>query len=57
MEQKLGRPRKYTDATRVCVRARGTSRLQTHSDRRAIIDALVEAGGCMTLEAVDKHFG
>lgn len=54
---KRGRPPKFTDAARVCVRPSGDSQLKKHSDRRAIVDWLVEEGGCSTLGAIDRHFG
>ena len=56
MKQK-GRPPIYTDATRVCVRASGKTRLQLNSDRRAIVNMLIDRGGCATLTEIDAHFG
>ena len=56
MKQK-GRPLKYTDVTRVCIRSTGLTRLQANSDRRAIVNYLVDRGGCATLGEIDTHFG
>lgn len=51
-----GRPPKYTDATRICIRTQGRARLQTNSARRAIIDVMVDHGGCMTFGELDAFF-
>ena len=53
----MGRPRKYSGDARVCVRSTGETKLQKASDRRAIVDVLIDAGGCMTLDEIDAHFG
>jgi len=53
----MGRPPRYTDATRLRLQAQGKSRLQTCSDRRAIVNLLVARGGVLTLAQIDKHFG
>lgn len=53
----MGRPEIYTDDAQVRVSAHGTSRLQRGSDRRAIVDALIDRGGKMSLRELDEHFG
>lgn len=53
----MARPIKYDGDTVMCVRPQGDSRLKKHSDRRAIIDLMVENGGCMSLKEIDDHFG
>ena len=52
-----GRPPKYDGNTRLRVRPEGTSRLQPESDRRAIVNAMIDHGGIMTLKELDDHFG
>ena len=52
-----GRPPMYSDDARVYLSATGKVKLQHGSDRRAIVNALVEHGGCMTLAELDKQFG
>lgn len=54
---KRGRPKKYEDTARVCIRSKGRTRLQANSDRRAIVQFLVDRGGCATLGEIDTHFG
>jgi len=54
----MGRNQVYTDDTKVAVRAaRSKSRLQQGSDRRAIINHLIDVGGQSSLLAIDEHFG
>lgn len=53
----MARPVFYTDATRFCVHPDGSSKLQAGSDRRKIVDLMLENGGCMTLGEIDAHFG
>lgn len=57
MSQPLGRPPIYTGSSPVFLSATGKTKLQTGSDRRAIINVLVDHGGSMTLEELDQHFG
>ena len=52
----VGRPEVYTNDARVCLSASGGSKLHKGGDRRAIVDALVDRGGCMTLGQIDEHF-
>jgi len=51
-----GRPEQYGDNAQICVRTTGRSKLQKHSDRRAIVEAIIDAGGVMTLGQLDAHF-
>lgn len=52
----MGRPTVYHDDAKVCVRPNGSTKLQRMSDRRAIVDLMIENGGCMTLKQIDDHF-
>lgn len=52
-----GRPQEYFDDTVVCLHTTGAHKLQKNSDRRAIVDFIVEAGGQATLIEIDRHFG
>lgn len=52
-----GRPRVYTDETVVCIAARGAVRLQRNSERRAIVELILDHGGCMSMGDVDRHYG
>lgn len=51
------RPKTYTKDTVVCVRPDGQSTLKKHSDRREIVNMLIERGGCATMGEIDEHFG
>lgn len=53
----MGRPKAYDDEARVCLHPRGNSKLHPGGDRRAIVELLLENGGCMTLAAIDEHYG
>lgn len=54
----MPRPAVYTDATVVAVSAKEAShKLQANSDRRAIVNYLVDSGGRATLKEIDEHFG
>lgn len=52
-----GRPKEYNDKTRVQICATGKTKLQANSERKAIIQLMVDNGGVMTLKAIDDHFG
>lgn len=52
-----GRPPIYSGSAKVYITTTGKSRLQPSSDRRAIINKLVDGGGCMTLDQIDSAFG
>lgn len=54
----MGRKPMYQDEDVVvlCARSAETS-LRAKSERRAVINALIDAGGRMSLGAIDEHFG
>jgi hypothetical protein len=53
-----GRPVKYTEASVVRISAKeGATKLQKGSDRRVMIDLLIEAGGRLTLGEIDSAMG
>ncbi len=54
---KVGRPPVYGDDSCVYLHATGSAKLQSGSDRRAIVNVLVENGGSMTMLELDAHFG
>lgn len=47
----------YGPDTHICVRSTGESRLQKNTDRRAIVDLIIDEGGRMTMRQIDEHFG
>lgn len=54
----MGRKAIYTDNTVVSVDGSSArSRLQSDSERRAIIDKVVDLGGSTTIGALEAHFG
>jgi len=53
----MARPKTYDGTTRVCVAPNGKTTLQKNGARRAIIDKIIDAGGCMTLADLDTAFG
>lgn len=54
----MARPQTYKDESTVTVNAaKARTKLQAGSERRAIINLLVERGGTMTMAAIDEHFG
>ena len=54
----MARPKIYTDKTRIHIQSeKAKAKLQQGSDRRAIVNVIVENGGSMTLAQLDKHFG
>jgi len=58
MGKKMGRPPTYSDDAKVYLSAtEGGCKLQKGSERRAIINALVDSGGVMTLAELDAKFG
>lgn len=57
-KQPIGRPPIYSDTTRVCLCGRNAaSKLQEASDRRAIVNYLIDAGGCASVQDINSHFG
>jgi hypothetical protein len=57
IDMPAGRPPIYTPNTRVCLAARGDTKLQERSERRAIVQAVVDRAGCATLKELEDHFG
>ena len=54
----MARPDVYVDEAVVAVTGhKARSRLQAGSDRRAIVNRIIDAGGSMTLLELDEHFG
>jgi len=53
----MSRPRTLFDGTEVALRATGETTLQKASDRRAVVDLLVNNGGKMEIRQINKHFG
>lgn len=54
----MARPQTYLDNTVVAVSGKeAKSRLQSNSERRAIIDRVVGCGGKMTMGELDGSFG
>ena len=51
-----GRPKTYKSNTVVRVAPDGSSKLQHQSDRRAIVDFLLDCGGVATLGEIDAYF-
>lgn len=54
----MPRPSRYRDESKVWVNSRAPeSALQEKSERRAIVNFLVDNGGNATLAQIDQHFG
>lgn len=53
----MARPKEYDDETVVCLRATGEYKLQQKTERRAIINLIVDNGGCMRIKDIDEAFG
>lgn len=54
----MGRPNRYSDDFVVAVTgASARTKLQVGSDRRAIVNVIIDNGGSMTLGALDVVFG
>lgn len=52
-----GRPKTYRGNTLVRVAPDGSSKLQAESDRRAIVDYLIDCGGTATINDINAWFG
>lgn len=50
----MPRPEYYTDERVVCVHATGHSRLHRGGERRAIIDVIIDNGGCMSIKEINE---
>lgn len=54
----MARPPIYTDKTRIYIQSeKADAKLQQDSDRRAIVNVIIDNGGSMTLAQLNKHFG
>ena len=53
----MGRKEIYNDKTKLRISTKGKTKLQPNSDRRAIVNLMVDRGGVMTLKGIDDHFG
>lgn len=54
----MARPITYTKATKVSVHsAKARSRLQKGSERRALVDKIIELGGKPTIADLETHYG
>lgn len=56
-ERKVGRPKRVDKDTIVAVRPNGKSKLQKDSDRRAVVQLMIDNGGWMSVETISRHFG
>ena len=56
-KNKRGRPPIYLPSTRVRVSARGRYKLQRASDRRRVIEVLIELGGVGTIAEINTAMG
>ena len=53
----MGRNRKYELEDAVRIAPQGRTKLQADSDRRAVINYLIECGGMATLQEINEWFG
>lgn len=53
----MGRPRFYQEDTVVRLAPDGSSKLQSGSDRRAVVQFVLDEGGVTTISAVNEKFG
>lgn len=56
----MARPQTYTDDTRVGLSSppfESGTRLNKNTERRAIINFIIDEGGTATLKSIDDHFG
>lgn len=57
-KRSAGRPPKLGDGEKITVNtAKASSKLQAGSERRAIVNAVIDAGGSTTLAALNDKFG
>lgn len=52
-----GRPLVYEPHTKVALRPTGRSKLQPRSVRKRIVELMIENGGVMTFEHIDRAMG
>lgn len=55
-KRRVGRPEVYLPETVVCLCATGASKLQAESNRRAVIQFLVDVGGKASIADINAHF-
>ena len=53
----MGRPKFYSEETVVRLAPDGSSKLQAGSDRRAVVQFVLDEGGVVTIGTVNKKFG
>lgn len=53
----MGRPKFYQESTIVKLAPDGSSRLQSGSDRRAIVQFVLDQGGKVSIGQINKQFG
>jgi hypothetical protein len=52
----MARPKIITDESKVRVNARGQTKLQTKSARRAVVNFLIEEGGAASVAEINDRF-
>lgn len=58
MKTAVGRPQKLTDTAPIFVNSASVrAKLQAGSDRRAIVNKIIDAGGSITLGELNGQFG
>jgi len=54
----MARPATYTEETKLSVCGNAAkSKLQANSERRAIINKIIDLGGAATIKVLEAHFG
>jgi hypothetical protein len=53
----MGRPKHYNEELTVRLAPDGSSRLQVDSDRRAVVQFVLDEGGVATIATINKRFG
>lgn len=53
----MGRPKTYEDTVVVRLAPDGTTKLQAASDRRAVVNVILEAGGAATIGHINSKMG
>jgi len=53
----MGRPKVYQGDVKVRLAPDGNSKLQVESDRRAVVQFVLDEGGVATIESINKKFG
>jgi len=53
----MGRKRALGDVDILAVRPTGESKLQNMSDRRAVVQLIIDNGGILSVGDINKHFG